>query len=139
MSLFSTISSFFTKSETVVTAAVADIEAGFKTADNLAGVVLGQAGIVGAGVMLVDPALGAEIEAGVAAITALKATLEAGFAAAEPAVATMGAQVMQLLAMVGTLGVQVAPFYTVVATEASAVSTAAVAVVKALPTIPATV
>ena len=135
MSLFATIESFFGRIGATAETALADVRAGFETADNLAGVVLGQAELVGPVVALVDPPLGAAITAGAAAVTTLRADLQAGLVAGEAAAVTLGKQVAQLLAGLGTLGAQVAPFYQVVARDAKA----AVAAVKALPAIPATV
>ena len=139
MSIFKTIESFFGKAETAVSTALADVQAGFKTVDNLAGVVLGEAQIAAGVILVVDPALGIQVEAGVTAMTALRATVEAAVSAGSSDAVALGKQVMQLFAMVGTLGAQVAPFIEVAGKQASAVDTAAVAAVKALPSIPATV
>ena len=139
MSLFSTIESLFGRAETVVTTGLADIEAGAATVDNVVGVVLGQAQVVAGIVDGVDPPLGAQITAGVAAVTALRATVKAGLSEGAADLATLAKDVLQLGNQALTLAAKVAPFYQVAAKDVAAVDAAAVATVKALPAIPATV
>jgi hypothetical protein len=139
MSIFTTIEGFFSKADTAITTGLTDVKAGATTVDNFVGVVLGQAQIVGGIVVLVDPPLGVEIEAGVTALTALRATVKAAVATGSSDLTTLAKDVLTLGNEALTLAAQVAPFYSVAAKEASAVDTAAVAAVKALPTIPATV
>ena len=139
MSIFTTIEGFFSKADTAITTGLADLKAGAETVDNFVGVVLGQAQVVAGVIALADPPLGAEVEAGVVALTALRATVKAAVNEGSSDLTTLGKDILTLGNEALTLASQVAPFYQVAAKEVSAVDTAAVAAVKALPSIPATV
>lgn len=128
MSLISFFENLFSDVETDLT----KIEAGFATANNFIGVVLGQVQAADAIVTAVDPALGAAIAAGVAALKVLQSDIAAGVSSASSDATTLGNNLASLGAQAMTLSVQVAPFVNVVAKDVAAVDSAAVSAVQAV-------
>jgi hypothetical protein len=137
MSLFATIESWFTGIE-------ADINAllqGATTINNAAGVVLGQVESAAPIIALVDPPLAAAVTAGAAAAAALNTVIGQAITTLKANTTTapnldLPGQIAELTSHLVTLSVQTAPFINVVAKDAAAIDTNAVAAAKAASGIP---
>ncbi len=111
---------------------LSDVEAGFNTANNFVGTVLGQVQEVEPIIATVDPALGAAVTAGVSALQSLQSDIASALKTTEADATAVASQVTSLTAQAVQLAVQAAPFYKAVANDAAAVSVAAVDAVKSV-------
>jgi hypothetical protein len=133
MSLWSSIESFFSK----VPAELETVTAGAATLNNYIGGVLGQAETVVSAASIFDPALGAMVSGGIAAVSEINSLIGEALAAPSPNATKVAGQIASATTQAVNLAVLVAPFYDVTAKLAAAVDTTAVTAAKSVASVAA--